>query len=130
MPPVTVPARASGEETTRGPPAAASVVPTATQPARPCATPASSPVAAWLSDAGPPSAARVHSLPPSTDTQRAGPPFAAPAVTSVPADAPIASRITRDVAPAPVKFPPASRAGGKPAASADGAPALPPPPAT
>ena len=47
MPPVTVQVRASGEEATSGPPLPASVVPTASQPAVPCAT------AGQLAAAGP-----------------------------------------------------------------------------
>jgi len=95
----------------------------------PWATAASWPVPAPVIEAAPASAARVQVVPPSGEDQSAGPPFTPPAATSVAPAAPIAVRVTRVVPAAPVKLAPASRAGGKPAASADGAsPPLPPPP--
>ena len=131
MPPVTVQVRASGEEATSGPPRPASVVPTASQPAVPCATPASWPLPAPVRDAGPVSAARAQVAPPSEEDHSAGPPFTPPAATSVALEAPTALSITRDAPAVPLKLAPASRAGGNPAASADGADApLPPPPDT
>src|SRR6185437_16152558 len=131
VPLVTVHVRASAEDASSGLPFPASVVPTASQPAGPCTTPANCPVPALVSDAGPRSAARVQSVPPFVEDHSPGPPFTPPAATSVASDAPIAVRITRDVPAVPVKLVPASRAGGKPAASADGAcPPVPPPPVT